>query len=244
MALLWIIAVRIRDASHVDVAWAILIACAALAYALLADGDVAHRVLAAALASIWGFRLGLYLLFDRVLGKDEDGRYQALREKWGENANRNFFWFFQFQAALVVFFSLPYALVSLDPAAGLGVVEWAGAAVWAIGNAGVITSDCAARALAPRCGEQGQDGALRALVVVAAPQLLLRIRHLARGGAGGDGCAVGLAVLGGSGPAPLLPLPCHGNPRDGGAGASEPRGLRGVPADDERLRSAAAAPRR
>ena len=141
MALLWIIAVRIRDASHVDVAWAILIACAALAYALLADGDVAHRVLAAALASIWGFRLGLYLLFDRVLGKDEDGRYQALREKWGENANRNFFWFFQFQAALVVFFSLPYALVSLDPAADLGVVEWAGAAVWAIGNAGVITSD-------------------------------------------------------------------------------------------------------
>ena len=90
MALLWIIAVRIRDASHVDVAWAILIACAALAYALLADGDVAHRVLAAALASIWGFRLGLYLLFNRVLGKDEDGRYQALREKWGENANRNF----------------------------------------------------------------------------------------------------------------------------------------------------------
>ena len=62
MALLWVLAVRIRDASHVDVAWAMLIACAALAYALLADGDVAHRVLAAVLASIWGFRLGLYLL--------------------------------------------------------------------------------------------------------------------------------------------------------------------------------------
>ena len=141
MAALWALQVRIRDASHVDVAWAILIACAALAYALLADGDVAHRMLAAALASIWGFRLGLYLLFNRVLGKDEDGRYQALRKKWGENANSNFFWYFQFQAALVVFFSLPYALVSLDPAGGLGVVEWAGAAVWAIGNAGVIASD-------------------------------------------------------------------------------------------------------
>ncbi len=84
MALLWAVQVRMRDASHVDVAWAILIACAALAYALLADGESAHRVLAAALASIWGFRLGLYLLFNRVLGKEEDGRYQALREKWGE----------------------------------------------------------------------------------------------------------------------------------------------------------------
>ncbi|MDQ3672097.1 MAG: DUF1295 domain-containing protein [Actinomycetota bacterium] len=141
MSLLWALQVRIRDASHVDVAWAMLIACAALAYALLADGDGAHRVLAALLASIWGFRLGLYLLFNRVLGKEEDGRYQALREKWGENANRNFAWFFQFQAALVVFFSLPYALISLDAADGLGRVEWAGAAVWAIGNAGVITSD-------------------------------------------------------------------------------------------------------
>jgi len=141
MAVLWVVQVRIRDASHADVAWAVLIACAALAYAVLADGDVAHRVLAAVLASIWGWRLGLYLLFNRVLGKEEDGRYQALREKWGENASRNFFLFFQFQAALVVFFSLPYALISLDPADGLGLVEWAGAAVWAIGNVGVITSD-------------------------------------------------------------------------------------------------------
>jgi steroid 5-alpha reductase family enzyme len=141
MALLWVLAVRIRDASHVDVAWAMLIACCAIVYAALADGDTAHRVLAAALASIWGFRLGLYLLFNRVLGKDEDGRYQALRAKWGENANRNFFWFFQFQAAFVVFFSIPYALIAQDPADGIGALEWVGAAVWAIGNVGVIVSD-------------------------------------------------------------------------------------------------------
>jgi len=141
MALLWVLQVRIRDASHVDVAWAILIACAALAYALLADGDVAHRVLAALLASIWGWRLGLYLLVDRVLGKEEDGRYQELRARWGERANRNFFWFFQFQAALVVFFSLHYALISLDPADGLGALEWVGGTIWASGNLGVITAD-------------------------------------------------------------------------------------------------------
>ena len=141
MGLLWALQVRIHDASHVDVAWAILIACAALAYAVLADGDVAHRVLAAVLASIWGFRLGLYLLFNRVLGKEEDGRYLALREKWGENANRKFFWFFQFQAALVVFFSLPYAFVTLDSTDGLRTLKWTGAAIWVIGNLGVIASD-------------------------------------------------------------------------------------------------------
>lgn len=141
MAALWLLQVRMRDASHVDVAWAVLIACCAILYALLADGDGAHRVLAALLASIWGFRLGGYLLFDRVLGKEEDGRYRALRKKWGANANRNLLWFFQFQAAFVVFFSLPFALIALDPASGLGALEWAGVAVWAVGNVGTILSD-------------------------------------------------------------------------------------------------------
>jgi steroid 5-alpha reductase family enzyme len=140
MAALWVLAVRIKDASHVDVAWAMLIATCAILYALLADGDAAHRLLAAVLASVWGYRLGLYLLFNRVLGKEEDGRYQTLRAKWGENANRNFFWFFQFQAAFVVFFTIPYALIVLDDG-GLGPLEWLGAAVWAVGNVGVVVSD-------------------------------------------------------------------------------------------------------
>lgn len=141
MAALWGLQVRIRDASHVDVAWAVLIACAAILYALLADGDVGHRMLAALLASIWGFRLGGYLLVNRVLGKEEDGRYRALREKWGSNANRNLFWFFQFQAVFVVFFSLPFAFIALDSASGLDALAWVGIAVWAAGNAGTIVAD-------------------------------------------------------------------------------------------------------
>lgn len=141
MALLWGLQVRIRDASHVDVAWAVLIACCAIVYALLADGDVGHRVLGALLASIWGFRLGAYLLFNRVLGKEEDGRYKALREKWGPNVNRNLFFFFQFQAVFAVFFSIPFAFIALDSESGLDVLVWVGVAVWAIGNVGTIVSD-------------------------------------------------------------------------------------------------------
>ncbi len=141
MAALWWVQVRIRDASHVDVAWAALIACCAILYALLADGDAGHRVLAAALASIWGFRLAGYLYVNRVRGREEDGRYRALRAKWGETANRSFFWFFQFQAAFVVFFSVPFAFIALDPDASLGALVWVGVAVWAIGNLGTILAD-------------------------------------------------------------------------------------------------------
>ena len=141
MAALWLVQMRTRDASHVDAGWAIFIACVAVLYAALADGDAAHRVLAAVIASVWGWRLGLYLLFDRVLGAEEDGRYQALRKKWGERADRNFFLFFQLQAGFVVFFSLPFLFVVLDPSEGIGALEWAGVAVWAIGNGGVVTAD-------------------------------------------------------------------------------------------------------
>jgi steroid 5-alpha reductase family enzyme len=141
MIVLWAIQVRIRDASHVDAGWAILIASVTVVYALLADGNVEHRILAAALASVWGWRLGLYLLFDRVIGKEEDGRYRTLRERWGSRANRRFFVFFQAQAGFVVFFSIAYLLVCLDPTAGLGTLEWIGTAVWAIGNAGTIIAD-------------------------------------------------------------------------------------------------------
>ena len=140
MLALWALAVRIGDASHVDVAWAMLIACCAIIYALLGDGSDSMRVLAAALASIWGFRLGLYLLVNRVLGKEEDGRYQALRRRWGARANWRFFWFFQFQAVFVVFFSLPFALIAQD-GGDADLLVWAGVAVWAVGNAGAIVAD-------------------------------------------------------------------------------------------------------
>jgi steroid 5-alpha reductase family enzyme len=45
------------------------------------------------------------------------------------------------QALFVAFFSLPFALVALDPESGLGVVASIGIGAWAIGNAGTIVSD-------------------------------------------------------------------------------------------------------
>ena len=41
---------------------------------------------------MWGVRLAVYLLYDRVFGRPEDARYAELR-KHGETANTWFFWF-------------------------------------------------------------------------------------------------------------------------------------------------------
>ena len=109
----WLVSIRIANASYVDVAWALGIAGTAVAYALLADGSTLHRVLVAGLGTIWGVRLGTYLL-SRLAGKEEDGRYQELRRRWAPHVNRAFFVFFQAQAGFILVFSLPFAFVASD----------------------------------------------------------------------------------------------------------------------------------
>lgn len=141
MALLWLVQVRIRDASHVDVGWAGGLALLAVLFAVIGPGDAGHRGLVGLLGGLWGARLALYLLFNRVLGKPEDGRYATLREKWGGQANLRFFVFFQAQAGFVIAFSIPFALIVFDRSPELGLLEWAGAAVWAVGMSGEMLAD-------------------------------------------------------------------------------------------------------
>ena len=141
MLCLWLLQARIRDASHVDVGWTYGLGLLAVLYAALGEGDASHRVLVACLGGIWSLRLGTYLLVDRVLGRPEDGRYAALRSKWGTRANRRFLVFFQAQAALDVVFSLPFLFVVFNGHDGLEPLEWAGAALWAVGLAGESAAD-------------------------------------------------------------------------------------------------------
>jgi steroid 5-alpha reductase family enzyme len=141
MAALWAIQVRVRDASHVDAGWAYGIGALAVLYAALADGRSAHRVLVGVIGALWSLRLGTYLLVNRVIGKPEDGRYRELRTRWGARADARFFAFFQFQAALVVFFAIPFVVAAYNHAPRLAPLEWAGAAVWLAGVSGVSAAD-------------------------------------------------------------------------------------------------------
>ena len=93
MVLLWLISLAARDASIVDIFWGpgfVLVAWAAFLWAGahdLPDGGEARRWLLTALVTVWGLRLGGYLAY-RNLGKGEDYRYVAMREK----AGKRFFW--------------------------------------------------------------------------------------------------------------------------------------------------------
>ena len=160
MVVMWAIAVRIGDASHVDVAWAYGIGALALLYAVLASGSTGHRLLVALLAGAWSVRLGTYILVNRVLGKPEDGRYQELRRRWAPNVNRAFFVFFQAQAGFVVVFSVPLLLVAADPGS-IEPLAWFGAAVAAASIAAESLADrqlAAWRANADHKGRTARSG--------------------------------------------------------------------------------------
>jgi steroid 5-alpha reductase family enzyme len=126
MALMWVLALRIANASHVDVAWAYATGGLGVLYAVLGTGSTGNRVLVAVLASLWAVRLGTYLLVNRIIGKPEDGRYQELRRRWAPNVNRAFFVFFQAQAGFAAVFSVPFLLVAQDRGP-ISTVAWVGA---------------------------------------------------------------------------------------------------------------------
>jgi len=56
----------------------------------LAGGAPVQRWTVGVVGGLWGLRLAWHLLTDRVLVKEEDGRYRALRAHWGERADLHF----------------------------------------------------------------------------------------------------------------------------------------------------------
>jgi steroid 5-alpha reductase family enzyme len=141
MLVLWLIHLPLRNASVVDPGWAGGLALLGVLYAILGGGDIARCVLLASMAAIWGLRLSLYLLFTRVIGHPEEGRYVELRRQWGGNLALKFLLFFELQALTCVVLSVPFLLAALNTDPQLSVLEYAGAAIWLIAVVGEVVAD-------------------------------------------------------------------------------------------------------
>jgi len=145
-AVLWLRQCRVKNATLVDAAWAIAIGVLGVIAALTGDGGFGSRLLAGGLAGFWSVRLAYHLLRHRVLGStQEDGRYRAMREHWGEQANRNFFWFYQLQAAVAWLFAMPFWFLaySADASSGAGLtgLQWCGLPLAALAQIGEGIAD-------------------------------------------------------------------------------------------------------
>ena len=126
----WVVQLRTRNGGLVDSVWAVTLGGLAGFYAWVGDAPASVRIALALMGGAWGLRLGIHL-FLRNWGKPEDWRYAKFREEWGEHADRNMFWFFQFQNLFTLMLSasafLPLAYRTDAPPAFCFVVA---VAIW------------------------------------------------------------------------------------------------------------------
>jgi steroid 5-alpha reductase family enzyme len=129
----WLLSLRLRDVSIVDVMWGPGFVLVAALSAGLGDGLWARRVLVLAMVGTWGFRLAIHIWL-RNRGKGEDYRYRAMRDRQGPRFPwLSAFTVFGLQAALLLFIAMPLAAATGIAAPGLGGLDYAGSALFAIG---------------------------------------------------------------------------------------------------------------
>ena len=156
MLMLWLVQWVRQDASVVDAGWAFAVGCGALCLLALGHGDGVRRLVAGVLIAGWSARLTIHLLCDRVIGKDEDGRYRMLRARWAERAQRRFFLFFQLQALLAALFSLPLLAVTANSSPFGGWSDVLGLVVWACAITGEHAADRQLAAFRSSPGNRGR----------------------------------------------------------------------------------------
>ena len=130
---LWLLSMALRDVSIVDPAWPVGFVIVAWLSFAIGDGCRGRRLLLAVLTSLWGLRLGAYLLARKLRERREDPRYGVMRERHGERfALVSLASVFLLQGALMWIVSLPIQAAAPQPDR-LGALDAVGGAAWAVG---------------------------------------------------------------------------------------------------------------
>ena len=134
MTILWLISIRIRNVSIVDLFWGFGFVVSGFVYFLNTEGFEMRKILLMTLVSIWGLRLSIYLAW-RNHGKGEDFRYRKFREDYGEHRYWwiSFFQTFLLQGILMWLISAPILGAQFYPGNKLGVFDFIGVFIWIIG---------------------------------------------------------------------------------------------------------------
>ena len=133
MLVVWLVSLKMRDASIVDIAWGSGFVVVAWVSFWLSDGNSTRSLLLTVLTTIWGLRLAFYLA-KRNLGHGEDFRYQSMRRKHGSKfAFVSLYTVFGVQGLLMWIVSLPVQLGQVRLTPSFGVIGAVGVLAWCIG---------------------------------------------------------------------------------------------------------------
>jgi len=141
MAGLWVLQRIVRNASIADVGFCAGLIAVVLWYVAQASGAIERKMLLVLMACVYAGRLGLYILLNRVIGKQEDARYRWLREQWGSWEPLAMFGYFQLQALAIAVFSLPFLVIVQRSGPPFSFWELAGFLMWIIAVSGEAVAD-------------------------------------------------------------------------------------------------------
>ncbi len=133
--LIWLLSLKLKNASIVDIFWSILCFTPALLTLVRIDPAEPRAFLISGLAALWAARLAGYLA-KRNIGHGEDYRYVAMRarrEPYNDFARWSLIYVFFLQATVAFVISLPVQVGQIGPDQPLGPVAFVGAAVFFIG---------------------------------------------------------------------------------------------------------------
>ena len=142
LTLVWILSVKLRDASIADICWGPAFAALAWLYCVLSPSLTPRSWLVAVLISVWGARLSVHI-FRRNHGRGEDPRYRAMRASQGPA-----FWWrslltvFWLQGSLLWFVALPVLVAVRAPQPdALSAVDGVGLFLFAVGFGFEVVGD-------------------------------------------------------------------------------------------------------
>lgn len=128
------IAQKRKNNGLIDIAWGMGFVVAALTSLIITSEPSIRGFLLTFLVLLWGLRLS-YHLFRRNWNKEEDYRYKAMREKWGDSNPYVTAYFRVFMPQLILLFIIvqPVLRANLKSGGPLGVLDFVGLAIWLIG---------------------------------------------------------------------------------------------------------------
>ena len=135
MKILWMVSIRIKNVSIVDLFWGFGFVMTNLIFFLFTKGYEPRKILLLVMVSIWGLRLSGYLAW-RNHGKGEDFRYQKFRRQYSKERYVwiSLFQTFLLQGVLMWFISAPLLGAQYySTGDNLGILDFIGVIIWIIG---------------------------------------------------------------------------------------------------------------